>query len=65
MLFGEVREIGAYGLTVHMPVLTSVDWPAVALAAVAAIATFRLKLGMIWTLALCCVLGVLYYLAFA
>jgi len=65
VLFAQVNEVQAYGLTLHVPVLASVNWPAVVLSLVAAVAIFRLKLGMIWTLAICSTLGVLYYIATA
>jgi chromate transporter len=45
-----------------MPVLTSVDPWALALAVAAAIAIFRFKVGMIPTLAACCGAGVVLYL---
>ncbi len=61
VLFGEVRDVEAYGLRLHMPVLSTIDWPALVLSLVAAVAIFRLKLGMVWTLALCCALGVAWH----
>jgi chromate transporter len=61
VLFGEVREVAAYGLQLHMPVLATIDWAAVVLSLIAAVAIFRLKFGMVWTLALCCALGVAWH----
>ena len=61
VLFAEVRDVSLGMLTLHLPVLATVSWPAVVLSLIAAIALFRFKIGMIWTLALCCGLGVLYH----
>jgi chromate transporter len=51
----EVRHQGA--LTLHMPVLQSLDGAALAIAIAAMIALFRFKLGMIPVLAASCVAG--------
>jgi chromate transporter len=63
VLFGEVNDVYAYGMRLHVPVLASIDWAAVVLSVIAAVAIFRLNLGMVWTLALCCVLGVAFHYA--
>ena len=44
-LFGEVREVGIAGTRFEVPVLASLNIPALLLAAVAAIAVFRFKAG--------------------
>jgi chromate transporter len=62
-IFREVRPVHGYGLSFDMPVLTSVDPWALALAVAAAIAIFRFKAGMIPTLATCCCAGIVLYLA--
>jgi len=54
-LFSEVREVPGIGL--ELPVLRSVNWPAVALTVAAAIAIFRFKLGAIKVLLACAVAG--------
>jgi chromate transporter len=54
--------VHGYGFSFDMPVLTSVDPWALALAVAAAIAIFRFKVGMIPTLAACCGAGVVLYL---
>lgn len=56
-LFGKVGNLRFGPLDLSWPVWTSLDFPAVGLAIIATIAMFRLKLGMIPTLALCAVLG--------
>jgi chromate transporter len=61
-IFREVRPVHGYGFSFEMPVLTSVDPWALALAVAAAIAIFRFKVGMIPTLAACCGAGVVLYL---
>jgi chromate transporter len=45
---------------IDLPVLTSVDWPALALAVGAILAMFRFKAGMLPVLGVCSVLGAAY-----
>jgi chromate transporter len=52
-LFGEVRPFEAGPLDFDVPVLASLDWAALLLAAAAMVAVFRLKLGTLWVLAGC------------
>ncbi len=61
-LFREVRAIGFAGFRFEVPVLTSLHLPALVLAAGAAIAVFRFKVGMIPTLAVTSAAGVALYL---
>jgi chromate transporter len=61
-LFGQVVQVHGYGLSVGVPVLASINWPALALSAAAMVAIFRFKVGMIPTFAACSAAGVLYYL---
>lgn len=56
-LFGKVETVRIGPIDLSWPVWTSLDLPATGLAGIAMIAMFRLKLGMIPTLALCAVLG--------
>ena len=60
-LFGRVNDVAMAGMILHVPVLATVDWAAVLLSLVAALALFRFKIGMIPTLALSCALGLLIY----
>jgi chromate transporter len=62
-IFREVTRVRGYGLSFDAPVLGSIDMWALALSGVAVAAVFRFKIGMLWTLALCCALGVGLYLA--
>ena len=50
-----------FGLVLQRPVLATIDGAAVLLSLVALVAIFRFRLGMIPTLALCSMLGVLVY----
>src|SRR5438477_10774757 len=61
-VFRETVPIRAFPLTFDAPNVLSVDpWP-LALSIAAAIAIFRFKVGMIPTLAACCVAGMILYL---
>lgn len=59
-LFAEVRTIALFGGGFDVPILTSLNLPALLLATGAAIATFRFKVGMIPVLLGCAVLGAVY-----
>ncbi|PLP56258.1 chromate transporter [Mesorhizobium loti] len=63
VLFGEIREVHAFGAALDVPVLASVNLAALALAIVALLAVFRFKVGMVWVLAGCSLLGVVHGLA--
>src|SRR3546814_10261710 len=56
-LFEQVREVPFAAGTIDLPVLTSVNWPALALAVGAILAMFRFKAGMLQVLGVCSVLG--------
>ena len=59
VLFREVYSLPFLGMAPEVPVLTSLDWRAGLLAAGAAIALLRFKLGMMPVLAACAVAGIL------
>jgi len=61
-IFGEVRETAAFGLRLWLPVWQTVQLPSLVLAAGAAIAMFRFKVGMMSTLAASALLGCGYFL---
>jgi chromate transporter len=61
-LFGEVNATTVAGLRLWLPVLHTVQLPSLALAAGAAIAMFRFKVGMLPTLAASALLGCGYFL---
>ena len=63
VVFGEVVPLRAYGLSVDMPKLASIDWVALALIAAALVATFRFRVGMIALLAGWSAAGLLLHLA--
>ncbi|MGO4668191.1 chromate efflux transporter [Bosea sp. 2RAB26] len=60
VLFSELREVHGLGVTLDVPVLSSVNIPSLILTIGALLAVFRFKVGMIGVLAACSVLGVLY-----
>ncbi|WP_456237113.1 chromate efflux transporter [Arenibaculum pallidiluteum] len=63
VLFREVVELRALGMALDVPVPWSVNVPALALTAIAVLAVFRFRLGMVPTLALCAGLGMAWWLA--
>jgi chromate transporter len=62
-VFRETAPLRSFGLSFDMPVLSSVDLPALILAIAAATAVFRFNLGMLTVLAGSCAAGVLLRLA--
>ncbi|HEY3637598.1 MAG TPA: chromate efflux transporter [Rhizomicrobium sp.] len=62
-IFGELREVHRFGLSLAIPILTSIHWPTCVLALAAIVATFRFRTGMIPTFAACAFAGIVYYLA--
>jgi chromate transporter len=62
-VFREVVPVNSFGLSFGMPVLSSVDPYALVLATAAAVAIFRLNIGMLYVLAGSCLAGVCLRLA--
>jgi chromate transporter len=62
-LFGEVRQEHLVGMTLQLPLLSTLNLPALVLSIAAVVALFRFKVGMIATLLGCSVAGVLMHLA--
>jgi len=62
-VFRETMPVRSFGLSFDMPVLSSVDFPALVLAIAAATAVFRFNLGMLTVLGGSCAAGVLLRLA--
>ena len=62
-LFREVIAVRAFGLSFDAPVLSSVDWAALVLSMIAAVAIFRFRIGMLWVLAGASIAGVALHLA--
>jgi chromate transporter len=60
-LFLELREVRGGGLRFDVPVLASLNLPALVLAAIALVAVFRFKAGPIWVLAGCALAGMVYW----
>jgi chromate transporter len=63
VLFAHVIEWRGYGITLDMPVLSSINLASATLMAAAMIALFQFKVGMLVVLGACSVAGMLYYLA--
>ena len=61
-LFGRVQPIGIMGHRFNAPVLASINWPAALLAAAAALAIFRFKLGVLTVLAGSAAIGAAWFL---
>lgn len=57
VIFGEMREVGIGPLAIDLPVILSIDRQALILALLAAVCLFRLKLGVVKTLGLTAVAG--------
>jgi chromate transporter len=55
--FSEIAEIHLGPLRLLTPAIATINWAAIALTAVAMLATFRFHLGIPKTLAACAVLG--------
>ncbi|MDS7594387.1 chromate efflux transporter [Agrobacterium tumefaciens] len=64
VLFSEVRKVDGFGMSADVPVLSSVNLPALVLTLAAVIAVFRFKMGMLKVLAACALAGLAYGLAF-
>lgn len=62
-LFTRVDVRHTFGLTLQVPVLSSLDPWSLLLAAVATLMLFRFKAGMMATLGVCCAAGIAIYLA--
>jgi chromate transporter len=63
VLFGEVREVEGFGMSLDIPVFATIDPVALVLTLAAVVALFSFKIGMIPVLAACSAAGVLYFLA--
>jgi chromate transporter len=59
-LFAEARPFAAGPVRFDLPVLASVNWPALLLTVVAVFAIFRLKVGPMIVLAGCAATGLVY-----
>jgi chromate transporter len=63
VLFGALREVQGFGMSVDVPVLSSINIPSLVLTLVAMVAVFRFKVGMIPVLLGCSILGLVYGVA--
>jgi chromate transporter len=62
VLFRQVEELKAYGLTLELPALSSLNVASAVLTLAAAVAAFRFKVGMIPLLVACSAIGMVYFL---
>jgi chromate transporter len=62
-VFRQTTPVRAFPFSFEAPVLASLDIWALVLSVAAALAIFRFKVGMLATLAGCCVAGIALYLA--
>ncbi|UCI08755.1 chromate efflux transporter [Mesorhizobium sp. B1-1-8] len=60
VLFSQLQERHGLGMSVDVPVLSSINVPSLVLTLGALLAVFRFKIGMLPVLAVCSVLGLLY-----
>jgi chromate transporter len=63
VLFGEVRTVERFGMSLDVPVPATIDAAALVLMLAALLAVFRFKVGMLAVLAACSAAGVVYFLA--
>jgi chromate transporter len=61
-LFAQINVVRTFGMVLQVPVLSSLEPWSLALSCVAMLALFRLKLGMMTTLATCCAAGIVLHL---
>jgi len=64
VLFFEIKKAEGFGMSVDVPVLISVNLPALVLTTAAVVAVFRFKVGMLKVLAACALTGLAYGLTF-
>lgn len=62
-LFRQTVAVNGFGLSFAAPVLASVDFWSLVLSLAAALAIFRFRVGMLQTLAACCLGGIAGFLA--
>ncbi|WP_083846948.1 chromate efflux transporter [Desulfomonile tiedjei] len=61
ILFGSLRDLQFLGAHMHIPVLATVKLPSLGIAIVALLSIFRFKVGMLYTLAGCGGLGLVFH----
>ena len=64
VLFSEVLKVTGFGMSVDVPVLSSVNVPSLLLTLAAVIAVFRFKIGLLTVLAASALVGLAYGLTF-
>ncbi|MGV1760925.1 chromate efflux transporter [Rhizobium sp. A22-96] len=64
VLFSQVRKVSGFGITVDVPVLSSVNLPSLVLTLAAIVAVFRFKIGLLTVLGASAFVGLTYGLTF-
>jgi chromate transporter len=64
VLFSEVRKVSGFGMSLDVPVLSSVNIPSLVLTVCAVVAVFRFKIGLLTVLAASALVGMAYGLTF-
>jgi chromate transporter len=62
VVFGEVNEVGAFGMSLKMPVLATLNVPSLLLTLASVAALFWFKIGMIRTLGGAAAVGIILYM---
>jgi len=60
-LFSQVQDVRSLGLSVGVPVWSTINLPALAIMIAATVAIFRFKIGMIPVLLASCLTGIAFY----
>lgn len=60
-IFGSLRDVSVFGAHLQIPVMETINLPSLVISIVALLALFRFKIGMIYTIAGCALLGVTYH----
>lgn len=61
VLFGELREVHGFGMSVEVPIWTTINLPSLLLTSAAIVAVFRFRAGILKVLGACSAAGVIYY----
>lgn len=61
-IFGSLRGVSVFGTHLQIPVMETINWPSLGIAIIALLALFKFKIGMMYTIAGCALLGVANHL---
>ena len=60
-IFGSLRNVNFFGANLQIPVIETINWPSLLITIAAMMALFKFRIGMIYTIAGCAALGVMYH----